>query len=515
MSSASLLAVFCLWTSDVTGVWKGSVEGEGYAPVPLPATLWLETGGGEQVAGQIRLQGFGEPEVTGTFDAVSGRLELEGAFGTGTLRVVADLEAESLIGAVLEVTPSLQLRLERVARERLEAPTSPGSPRDLGRLSPDQWMEDLAFLGEYLPQVHAAPFHSLSRRSWDRALGDLTDRILGGELGSAQAVVALAQLVARVGDAHTELNWREALPGGAFDIAFVRLSDGLFAMHVTGPRGDVRYRGARVLRIGALAAPEAEALVSTLFAAENDAWRGHKASGLLLQRHLLWTLDVIEDPRRLPLELELPDGERIEMAVGPASGGSMVAAELPLWLTRRHERYWFEVLPEAGAVYFAYNRCAEDEQRPMEGFVEELLAAVDEANADRLVIDLRHNSGGNSAVLSTHMERLFAHPRLRAGKVVALTGANTYSSGMMNAHQLRGFGAVLVGEPTGGKPNSYGELRSFRLPNSGLQVFYSTKYFPMIADGDPASVEPDELVETTGADYFGERDPVLDRALEL
>ena len=38
-----------------------------------------------------------------------------------------------------------------------------------------------------------------------------------------------------------------------------------------------------------------------------------------------------------------------------------------------------------------------------------------------------------------------------------------------------GFRATLVGEPTGGKPNAYGDVRTFSLPNSRLVIRYSTK----------------------------------------
>ena len=37
--------------------------------------------------------------------------------------------------------------------------------------------------------------------------------------------------------------------------------------------------------------------------------------------------------------------------------------------------------------------------------------------------------------------------------------------------------AIFIGEPTGGRPNHFGEVKSFNLPNSGLSVRYSTKYF--------------------------------------
>jgi len=37
--------------------------------------------------------------------------------------------------------------------------------------------------------------------------------------------------------------------------------------------------------------------------------------------------------------------------------------------------------------------------------------------------------------------------------------------------------AILVGEPTGNKPNHYGQQQNFELPNSRLMVHYSTKHF--------------------------------------
>ena len=68
--------------------------------------------------------------------------------------------------------------------------------------------------------------------------------------------------------------------------------------------------------------------------------------------------------------------------------------------------------------------------------------------------------------------------------------------------------------PTGGMPNSYGEVRTFRLPNAGLSISYSTKYFRMLEE-DPPSVEPDVLVELGSEDHFRGQDPVLERALSI
>jgi C-terminal processing protease CtpA/Prc len=183
-------------------------------------------------------------------------------------------------------------------------------------------------------------------------------------------------------------------------------------------------------------------------------------------------------------------------------------------MQRTSEAYWFTTLPSEKAVYMAYNRCAEDPARPMEAFLSDVFAALESADAKRLVVDLRHNGGGNSAVLSRFVPELASHPRLAVpGSLRVLIGPQTFSAAMHNAQELRdGARARLIGEPTGGKPNAYGEVRIFGLPRSGLAVFHSTQYSRAVED-DPPAVEPDVLVQFTSADAFAGADPALERAL--
>jgi hypothetical protein len=85
---------------------------------------------------------------------------------------------------------------------------------------------------------------------------------------------------------------------------------------------------------------------------------------------------------------------------------------------------------------------------------------------------------------------------------------------MLNAIRLaQETRAILVGTPTGGRPNGYGEVRSFELPNSKLGVTYCTKYFRAMPASDPASLVPEVLVPSGWADYLADRDPVLEAVL--
>ena len=86
---------------------------------------------------------------------------------------------------------------------------------------------------------------------------------------------------------------------------------------------------------------------------------------------------------------------------------------------------------------------------------------------------------------------------------------------MQNAITLsQDTNAVLVGEPTGGKPNHYGEVRRFRLPNVGLLVQYSTRYWLNYPGSDPLTLEPDVRAAVTVEDLLAGRDPALEIALQ-
>ncbi len=91
-----------------------------------------------------------------------------------------------------------------------------------------------------------------------------------------------------------------------------------------------------------------------------------------------------------------------------------------------------------------------------------------------------------------------------------IVGRKTFSSAILNSLDFKNYTkAIFVGEPTGGRPNHYGEVKSFSLPNSGLKVRYSTKYFTH-SKTDDNSFYPDHEITTRFEDYKNGIDPVVD-----
>src|SRR5688572_13724505 len=143
-----------------------------------------------------------------------------------------------------------------------------------------------------------------------------------------------------------------------------------------------------------------------------------------------------------------------------------------------------------------------------------LFEFVDANSAQRLVVDLRFNGGGYPALFDTIIDGLTQRPWLaQNGNLIVLTGNMTFSSGVWHAVALRNMGAVIIGEPTSGRPNGYGQVRRLYLPNSGIGLQYSTRYWQLIDDSDPSTVMPDVLAAPTISDYFAGRDVALEAAL--
>jgi hypothetical protein len=117
-----------------------------------------------------------------------------------------------------------------------------------------------------------------------------------------------------------------------------------------------------------------------------------------------------------------------------------------------------------------------------------------------------------------HLYVLIGPATLSSGLIAAcaLTGRCTelcnQQSALPGVKQSSDLKAILVGQPTGEKPNHYGEALTMTLPNSRLLVQYAVKYFRLMP-ADSRSLEPDVPASRSMSDALSGRDPVLDAAL--
>ena len=378
------------------------------------------------------------------------------------------------------------------------------------QLSSDALREDLRYLARELPSHHVNAFHTVTRETFDAEVARLDAAI--PSLNSDEVLVGLMRIVALIGDGHTHLD----LPPNSlrYPVEMQWFGDELRVIAAQAPYHAAV--GARVLAIGSTPIDDVmNRAIQLVPRGENDGRTRFTATVQLTTPEVLHGLGIIADRANASFALETVTGDRTTMTFSPArfagfSAWRMATDNPPLYLHRLAESWWTEFLPDAQTVYFSFTGYPPDAQfRERAAALAQLL---DESHARRLVIDMRRNQGGDL----TQFRRLLlplikAHTAInRKGGLFVITGPGTFSAATINALDLRNeANAILVGSPTGMRPNHYGEHAEFRLPNSGFRISYSTRYYRFGADTDSAVV-PDQRVEPTWAGFRAGRDPVME-----
>jgi hypothetical protein len=406
--------------------------------------------------------------------------------------------------------------------------------RPADSISVRQWREDLAYLARELPRRHLNLFHTMRRERFDSALAVL-DRKLP-TLARHQIIVELARIVALVGDGHTNVApTRDPRIGfRTYPVKLYFFKDGLFVRSAS--REQAGIAGAKVLRIGRLSTDRAYQAVRALIGRDNEMNARFFAPFLLAMPEILHAIGAIDAPESAPLLLE-HGGLRTVAVLRPSGPAAMMPSDTdvswapeagwvdlrgtdgphtPLWLRgdpRDHLR--LEYLRESRTVYVQFNKVG-DGPETIAAFAGRLRVLVDSAAVDRVVLDLRLNRGGDGTLNRPLLLSLIRSPKLEApGRLFVLIGRSTFSAAQFLVHDLEEYtDAVFVGEPTAGKPNSYGDSRKIALPNSGITVRASIFYWQRTHPLDSRRWKgPDVAAELTSRDYRSNVDPAMREVL--
>ncbi len=387
-------------------------------------------------------------------------------------------------------------------------------------MSPELWQTDIDVLAENLLAKHPNFYTNHTVEEFEDTIESLTAAL--PTLHDSQIVIELNRIIAMGGDSHTNIEFSAyAKAMHRMPIQCIVLADGVFISAATAPYKDLV--GAQIIKFGDTDALDAFQRISVLFGYENNSRLINAGSAYLPLLPALAAVGLADDFNADTYDLTIKnnDGERIVTidCTIPESRPQWVSFAqgfkngMPLMYRKSHGNYQTEFLKDSQVMYLAYNKCEDAKDFPMKLLSTFITEKSDEFDARRLVIDLRFNGGGNETVLWTLIDHLESYERFKApGDIIVLISRYTFSSAMSNAHQLKDrLGAVLIGEPTGGKPNHFGELQSFTLPNSKMTISHSSRWFQKV-EGDPDAVYPDLLVEVGSADFFAGNDPVLEAA---
>jgi hypothetical protein len=416
----------------------------------------------------------------------------------------------------------------KAAKAAAEATTSPAEAATPAANNPatriGRWEEDLDCFARELPVRQKDFFMLMPQDKFEREVAELKRQ--APQLSDAEIVFQLMRIVASLGVAHTEVSFgsaAETMTLHSYPVQLQWFSDGLAVVAAASEYQSAI--GSRVVRIGSKTPEQVEAAVAPYIAHENDAHLHVESPRYMTLVELMRHENIADATGQLRLTCAKAGGEEFTLEIAPEGSAKagrtlMTAADalhIPKELCRKHPRafYWDEYLPQTQTLYIQYNRCADAPDNPFEDFASKLFAFADAQPVQRVVLDLRFNGGGKTQIVDPLLDGLKSRPALSAKEhLYVLIAGRTFSAAMDTALIFRKhLNAILVGEPAGNKPNHYGQASHFTLPNTKLEVQYSTEYVHQIRDADPLFLDPDILVPYSLDDFLAGRDPALEAAL--
>ncbi|HZI52673.1 MAG TPA: hypothetical protein VFD56_03175, partial [Chitinophagaceae bacterium] len=183
----------------------------------------------------------------------------------------------------------------------------------------------------------------------------------------------------------------------------------------------------------------------------------------------------------------------------------------PLYLSNIQKNVWLKELPEENALYVQFNQVMDDADQTLSAFSNILKNKLQERKPGILIIDVRHNNGGNGELTGPIISVLRYFSKSETSrKLVIITGRNTFSAAQIFISLAAREATVLfAGEPSSSSPNFVGEENEFELSWSGARGSISNRYHENIPGDKRKWIEPDIKVELSSKDYFANHDPVL------
>jgi hypothetical protein len=393
---------------------------------------------------------------------------------------------------------------------------SASSVRDAG------WQASIRELVVIREQTHPDPWHGIDRPTYVAAIEAAAARI--PTLNDDQALVELVRLAAMPGwagrDGHTGIF--PFIPGSGtheYPVRWWRFSDGLVITATTAPYQDLV--GSRVTAINGHPIDDVVARVEPLAPRDNPS--NLRAYGLIYLRvsELLAGLGVIERAGPATFSLVDRDGRPVERSIEPQTAEDDVVwnsgfpHRLPArkvdWLSGQDRTIWWKELPASRTILIEFNEVNTGSATT----AEEVLARVRRGGIDRVIVDLRNNVGGDNRTYADFLAALGDPAIDRPGRLMALIGRVTFSAAANFATELEATTDVtFLGEASGGSPNLYGDAFKRVLPGGHQALYVASRYWVKSTPNDPRlAIEPDVAVPYSSADYFDDRDPVLEAAL--
>jgi hypothetical protein len=405
------------------------------------------------------------------------------------------------------------------------------------------WQDDLEYLVNRIEIMHPAPYAFFPREEFYKLKKKLHDEM--PTLNAADIVISISELLACLQDGHTRMGFENsdfAWLGQNLHLLPVILYPFDDGVHILA--GLPKYRdlvGLRIEKLGRMPVADAMVRLGRLYSHDNAYGQKKSLYYTLGFAEMLKKIAAVDDVKRISLTLRNKKNRLLKVDMDtvpftdmarflgswyPQSSPELVTMNqgsknpLPLWLKNNEKKFWFEYLAREKMMFLQINSMlfpSGDGEGSFAQMCTQFFKDFDQARPEKLVIDIRANNGGNHVELPL-LKGILARPDIdRPDRLFLITGRVTYSAAVHFTTVFKKYTkATLIGEPTAGRPNHYGAIRPFKLPNHPqITIGCSIDYYQ---DSEPfdfnTTHNPDIMTAINSADYRDNVDPALKKVLD-
>lgn len=396
-----------------------------------------------------------------------------------------------------------------------------GISAQIQEMTPSQWQEDLQYLENKLTKQFKNPNADLTPLLFE-GLQKLKKQV--GQLSNEKLAIELGKTLATQQDGHTELDLMQPAVGfNRLPLNFYFFDKDLYIINASSEQLDLL--GKKVLSINGVAIADVFKGLLPIMPADNKMETIHMGPIYMLAPRLLFELGITTTPNTV--QLQLADGG--EVAVDGVTIQDYQKLEwknikdqknlsFPLYLQHRTKSYWHTYLEEGNIFYFKYNRVKNQKgEKSIAAFTRNMLAEIDRVRPDKLIIDMRHNRGGNYNLSKPLIKGILKRPWLnQPGKIFIFTSRTTFSAASATTLFLKRDAKVtIVGEHSRSKPNGSQNSEVMELPHSKLRISYTNRLIVHWPEKGKEKLPPlDVPIALRFEDYAQAKDPLLDWILE-
>lgn len=404
----------------------------------------------------------------------------------------------------------------------------------------EKWTADLGFLASRVEQ--SAYASSILKAQVSSQIRQLANQPQSAE----ERIFGIMRALRKLGSGHSQL-YPPFQGANAFHAAPLRVqffTDGLYVVAAKKPYQALL--GQQVTAVGCLSSRAWRDAAAELLPHDSDSGLSFIASLLMVVPEYSRALgcDTAADQLTLTLQPaatpggDLPVARQVQIPAEQLSMAQlqqMLALPLPdaQWhaVPRRSlplsaspvagqisSLYWYSPIPETRLMYWQLNQLRDDPAQDLTAFLAKLAEALKQQRATGLILDLRHNNGGNGELVPQILSMLQQTGYLGAAgtpaKLAVLTSGRTFSAAVLLAADLHAYNAIFVGEPTGVGAVHIGEENLVLLPNTGLAAAVATRLFVRSESDDKQPwIAPHLQVQSSFAQFRAGDDPGLATAI--